>query len=225
MSFKTLLDELSKLSKSFGAADDADKSNEEDDAKIKAAADGDVDGDGKLDGVDPDTTGTDDDVDADADNDEDEDEMLGKSFDVTLANGEKREAIDGTKMVLSMMKRLDGTEADMSKALTLAVGTMQKMQKALTAQGALIKSLQGDLERIGGQGRGRKAVLSIMEKASAKDGDDDKAGVAPGEFMAKALAAQKAGRLTGSDVALAESRLNRGLPVPDRIVTAVTAQA
>ena len=78
---------------------------------------------------------------------------------------------------------------------------------------------------LAGEGRGRKTVVSVSEKPVAGATMAKSQGAADGlsanEFMAKALAAQASGRLTGLDVARAESALNKGLPVPQDVVNRV----
>ncbi|MDR2875423.1 MAG: hypothetical protein LBV44_05785 [Methylobacillus sp.] len=57
-----------------------------------------------------------------------------------------------------------------------------------------------------------KPILFLRKKKSKPNATD---------FMVKALDAQKAGRITGGDVARAEAYINRGMQVPAKIVRAV----
>lgn len=191
---------------------------EADDEKIAAAAeDGnpDADGDGQND-----VSGEATDGDADDEGEGEEGESMGKSFSFTLEDGTVVEAQDGTELVKSLIARVEGTEEVMSKALGAAVDLIGK-------QGDMIKSLQEQITALGSTGRGRKAVLSVAEKPAAGDlkkslGQEEEKGMSVNEFMAKALSAQTAGKITGLDIARAESALNKGLPVPQDIVARVT---
>lgn len=210
MSFEKLLEELDTMAKSLSADEG------QDDERIQAAADGDADADGDGEN---DVTGEHTEPDGDENGgagDGDGDEQMGKSFAFTLEDGTVIEAQDGTELVKSLMVRVDNTEAVMSKALGQAIDLIGK-------QGDMLKSLQAEVKRLAGEGRGRKAVVSVAEKAPVGTmAKSEQTGMSGQEFMAKALAAQSAGRLTGLDIARAESALNRGIPVPQDIVARVT---
>lgn len=212
--FDQLLGELELMAKSFG--------EENDDKNIQAAAaegDPDADGDGKNDvtGEKAGHTEPDGDEGKGGEGDGDGDETMGKSFSFQLETGETVEAVDGTALVKSLIARIDNTESVMAKALGQATSLIGQ-------QGTLIKSLKEDVKRLSGEGRGRKTVLSVTEKPApgATLVKSEPTGMSGQEFMAKALDAQKCGRLTGLDISRAESALNRGIPVPQDIVTRVT---
>lgn len=145
---------------------------------------------------------------------------MAKSFQLTLDDGTVIEAQDGTEMVKALGDRLSSTETMMAKALgdTLAL---------VKGQADMIKSLGDQIKKLSGEGRGRKAVLSVVEKpapAAATMAKSQQAeGVTPEIFFAKALDAQKAGRISGVDIAVAESCLNRGVAIPENIVQRVMA--
>lgn len=145
----------------------------------------------------------------------DDGKPMAKAFEVTLADGTKVQAQDGTALVKALQERVDATETVMAKALETAVGLIK-------AQGDRIEALQGKVKALGNEGKGRKAVVSVVEKPAvggmAKSEQD---GMKPEEFMAKALDAQKLGRLTGLQVSIAEANLNRGQPVPAEIIASV----
>lgn len=213
--YEKLLEELETMAKAMPGDDAAD------DDKIAAAAananpDADGDGDNDVTGehIEPDG-----DEGAGAEGgDGDGDETMGKSFALKLDDGTELEAIDGTELVKSLMARVESNEGTVMKALGTAVELIGK-------QGDMIKSLQDEVKKLAGEGRGRKAVVSVSEKPVAGANMAKSQGAAEGlsanEFMAKALAAQASGRLTGLDVARAESALNKGLPVPQDVVNRV----
>lgn len=205
--FDKLMDELNGLktdqelmTKALPADDGKDEE------KIQAAAaeggsdhqepDGDEDGEGAGDG--------------DAD-----DKPMAKSFKFTLEDGTEVEAQDGTELVKSLQVRIDQTEQTMAKALETAVGLIK-------GQSDLIKSMQDQIKKLSGEGRGRKTVVSVVEKpvgTMAKSIQPE--GVSPDEFFAKAMSAQREGRISGTDIALAETMLNRGQPIPPAILQRV----
>lgn len=213
--YEKLLEELETMAKAMPGDDAAD------DDKIAAAAananpDADGDGDNDVTGehIEPDG-----DEGAGAEGgDGDGDETMGKSFALKLDDGTELEAIDGTELVKSLMARVESNEGTVMKALGTAVDLLGK-------QGNMIKSLQDEVKKLAGEGRGRKTVVSVSEKPVAGATMAKSHGAADGlsanEFMAKALAAQASGRLTGLDVARAESALNKGLPVPQDVVNRV----
>lgn len=221
MSFEKLLQELEEL-ETLGKSQSADDAADDD--KIQAAADegnADTDGDGKND-VTGEDTGDDGGDDGD-DGDDDEEEDMGKSFSFKLDDGTEVEAVDGTQMVKALMTRVEKSEGQTTEALERTIGLLK-------SQGEIIKSLQGQVEKLASSGKGRKTVLSIAEKKSVSEmrksetGEGDEDGMPAQEFMAKALSAQSQGKVTGADVARAESYINRGLQVPEDIVKRVISQ-
>lgn len=122
---------------------------------------------------------------------------FGKSFEFTDEHGQKQKAVDATDLVKSLIERLDTTDDTLAKALTAMTGVVSK-------QGELIKSLTAKVEALGGQGRGRKTMLTVVEKPDAgtlaKAQGADKGGMEVGEFFAKANAAFDAGKITGREL-------------------------
>lgn len=218
MSFEKLLEELDTLQTlQKSEAADMDTDGAGDDAGIAEAA---AEGEGDEGHPEPDG---DEGLGGEGDGDGDEGgEGIAKSFSFTLENGEQVDAIDGTELVKSLIDRFDAQESTLAKAMGGVVELLKSNAETIRAQGDLIKSLQGEVKRIGGEGRGRKAVVSVAEKpvsdTLAKSEPD---GMKPGEFMAKALSAQKANRISGLDVSIAETSLNRGMPIPPHIVSRV----
>lgn len=213
--YEKLLEELETMAKAMPGDEGAD------DDKIQAAAaaaNPDADGDGENDvtGDDLNPEGLGDEGEGEGDGDDEE--TMGKSFALKLEDGTELEAIDGTELVKSLMARVESNEGTVMKALGTAVDLLGK-------QGNMIKSLQDEVKKLAGEGRGRKTIVSVSEKPVAGATMAKSQGAADGlsanEFMAKALAAQASGRLTGLDVARAESALNKGLPVPQDVVNRV----
>lgn len=184
-----------------GPADNAD-----DETIAAAAADSGVSADGNPEG----------DVDG---GDADDKNPMAKSMTAQGADGEEIEVVDATEMLKSLQSDLTEQGGVLAKALETMTSVAQK-------QGALIKSLQTEVRALAGQGRGRKAVISVSEKpmpgeTMAKSHQDDAPKLTREQFMAKCLDAQKAHKITGLDVSRAEIAINNGVPVPADIVSRV----
>ncbi len=211
--FQKLMEELNTLQSDQEAmtkALPADDGKDED--KIQAAA-----AEGGSDHSEPDG---DEGMGGEGDGDGDEGKPMAKSFKFTLEDGTEVEAEDGTELVKSLITRMDTNESTMAKALETTVGLIK-------AQGDMIKSLTDQVKKLSGEGRGRKAVVSVVEKPGATAHTDTMAkshqpeGMNADEFFAKALTAQKEGRISGTEIALAETMLNRGQAIPPSIVQRV----
>ena len=214
MGFEALVADLESLQKSQALGDSGD------DQRIADAA---ADGDDSVGAGDAGDVENLDAVDLDDEPDEDEDETFGKSFAMTLEDGTVIEAVDGSAMVKALMEKNEALtaqiteqEGEMSKALTTVVETIK-------GQSELIKSLQEQVSRLSGEGRGRKAVVSVAEKPAATLTKSEPTGMSGSEFMAKCEAAFSAGQITGRDVSIAETALQNGIAVPEHIVSKVLA--
>lgn len=143
---------------------------------------------------------------------EGEGEMMGKSFDVVLPDGSTAKAVDGTVMLKALQDRVETEGATMAKSMEAALSLLK-------SQAQRIETLTKAVANLAGTGRGRKAVVSVADKpATTLAKSEPASGLSPEQFMAKALDAQKAGRLSGLEVATAEASLNRGQPVPADII-------
>lgn len=160
--------------------------------------------------------------------DEDEENVLGKSFDVTTDGGEKVKAYDATALIKSLndrMESIEGSFAENEEDRESIAKSLTSISELLKSNAKEIETLKKSLADMGDQGRGRKAVLTVLEKPAAGD-TLAKGGMPEGamnrkEFMAKADEAMKAGRISGGQLSLAETYLNRGAAVPEEIVSRV----
>lgn len=147
---------------------------------------------------------------------------MAKSFQLTLEDGTVIEAQDGAEMVKALGDRVTAGEANMAKALGGALDLIK-------GQSTMIKSMQSQIAKLSNEGRGRKAVLSVVEKPAPNVAATTMAkaltpeGMTSDVFFAKAFDAQKAGRISGADIAVAEASLNRGDAIPAHIVQRVMA--
>lgn len=101
----------------------------------------------------------------------------------------------------------------MDSPRTVALGkVLKQFGEVVLAQAAAIRKLKARLDALDQGGAGKP-----LQKASSNvDGE---------EFLAKALAAQASGRLSGVQVAIAEAHVNSGRQPPADIVRAVMAEA
>lgn len=194
--FDALLGELDVIAKAMpavAAKTDDDKDDKDDKAaagKVAAAA---------ADGANADAATTE-------DKDDQQNGDFAKSFKVTLENGTEVEAFDGTEMTKAL--RTDIEERKRETGLLLkAMGQASIMLKA---QGELIKSLQGEVKRLGASGSGRRTVMTVREPAEQAAA----AGQPYPTVMAKALSLQKEGKMTGMDVCRVEAHVNRFGEIP-----------
>lgn len=212
--FEKLMEELStlgtqqaELAKALPADDGKDEE------KIQAAAGEGGSDDGEAGDGDADDKGGA----ADGDADDKSGKPMAKSFKFTLEDGTEVEAQDGSELVKSLQERIEQNEGVMAKAMESAIGLIK-------GQGEMIKSLSEQVKKLSGEGRGRKTVVSVMEKpapVASTLAKSEPTGMSHEQFFAKALAAQKEGRLSGTEIAVAEACLNRGEAIPQSIVARV----
>lgn len=143
-------------------------------------------------------------------------ETMAKSL-MAIVDGEEVEALDATEMLKSFDSRIGGVEGALTKALSSTLATIK-------TQGEMIKSLNARLDQFGGQGKGRKTVLTIAEKPAA--GADTLAksqpqGLTGAEFMVKANVAFDQRKLSGQELTTADVALRSGQPVPAEIISKV----
>lgn len=207
--FEKLLGEIADLGAEQEAmtkalpADDGKDENKIQAAAAEGGSDGDADDQGGA-------------SDGDADDKGEDGKPMAKSFKLTLEDGTEIEAQDGAELVKSLQARIDKNEEDMAKALGSAV-------ELIKGQASMIKSLSERVTKLSGEGRGRKTVLSVVEKPAPETPltKSEPAGMSPDVFFAKAMAAQKDGRISGTDIAIAEASLNRGEAIPTHIIQRV----
>lgn len=212
MSLSNLIEEMETLAKAQQLPDDPD--GDQDDQDIAAAAEA-----ANADNADQEAGAPAENFDEDdaADVDEEAEAEVVKSFRFTLEDGSEAEAFDATELIKALHEDLTGLRAESEQALGMAIDLIK-------SQSVEIATLKKSLHSLGSTGRGRKASVVVTEKvvptatlAKSSNGDGSD-GFSKQEFFAKAELAQKAGRITAADVSVAEAYLNKGQPVPDRIV-------
>lgn len=229
--FSALIDDLNGVLNSeeetLAKAMQPDADDAADDAKIKAAADGDADDDGEPDSEDA----TDDYDHQEPDGDEGEggegdgdgDEApLTKAFSVTLPDGREAEAIDGDALIKSFTGQLQSLRSEQAQAMTQMAEALSRSTKLLKSLREQNEALASQVRAIGQSSRGRKSALNVHERPMVGDEHLHKSSApTPATLMAKALTAQQAGRLTGSQVAEIDAYVARGLPVPETLLARI----
>ena len=142
---------------------------------------------------------------------------FGKSFEFVDDKGEKHKAVDATDLVKSLLERADRNEETLAKALTAMNGVVAK-------QGELIKSLTEQVKALSSQGRGRKAVVSIVEKPDAgtlAKSQASEEGMSTEQFFAKANAAFDAEKISGKDLNVISVCLRSNHPIEPALIQKV----
>ena len=231
--FSALIDDLETVlaaeEETLAKALKPDADDAADDKAIKEAADGDADDDGEADGEDalddyddhaePDADNEGGPSDGDEDNEDEDEKPLKKSFTVSLPDGTEAEALDGDQLIKSFTDQIAGLRTETSAALAqvaTALGRSTKLIKSLREQNT---ALAAQVTALGNSSRGRKSALTVHERPMVGDQSLAKAeGISPRDLMAKALAAQQSGRLTGSQVAEIDAYAARGLAIPESLL-------
>lgn len=145
---------------------------------------------------------------------------MAKALQFTLEDGTVVDALDGTALVKAMNDRMDKTDGELMGVL----GAITTMVKAL---GDSNKALTETVASLRGTSAGRRSVMVAMPGAAGADAGAG-AGAGAGkpqitfdELMAKAHAAQKAGELTGVQVAMVEGYASKGLALPEYLSKAL----
>lgn len=159
--------------------------------------------------------------DPDEDEDEDEDppddpkgsQRFGKSFGVTLPGGEQVQALDASAAIDALHAKLDGQGDGMFKALRSLTDLLKSQQTQLAA-------LHQQVSTLSARPAGRKSVLNVHEKPSPVP-EPAAEPTPPRAVLAKAMSAQKAGRLHAGQVAEIELYLGSGRPLPEHLARAL----
>lgn len=161
-------------------------------------------------------------ADEDDDEDDDDDETpMGKSFSVTLPGGEEVEALDGTLIVKALRDDLLSSQGEVRTSLNQIGEVLQRTTAMLKSLASDNATLRAEMDSLASAGRGRKSSLSVHEKPATVVAP---APAAPSrqEVLAKALAAQQAGKISGYEVALAEGYINRGQTLPASLLSRIS---
>lgn len=223
MSFDKLLAELDELQLAKSAPADGGKM---DDDKIAAAAE---DGEGDDDaGMDDGMGDGDGDEMGDGESDGDGDETFGKSM-TAIIDGEEQEVIDATEMLKSLSAQLGDLSGRFGSTEDMMLKAVTGLTDLVKSQAAEISSLSSKVAALSAAGRGRRSTVSVIDKPATEDlaksatAADEPKGLGREEFMAKAMEAFESGKITGLQVSTAETCLNKGMPVPQAIITRVLA--
>ena len=152
---------------------------------------------------------------------------FGKSMTVTLEDGTEVEAEDGTALVKSLTEslgalttRIDDNDSVLAKAFGEAV-------TLLKSQGTAIAAMQAQIKAMAGEGRGRKAVVNLVDKPNVGGAQaDGGSGLTPDAIMAKATSMCRQGKLLGNELAYVETSFNRGnFALPPELLNKIVSAA
>jgi hypothetical protein len=143
---------------------------------------------------------------------------FGKSMTVTLEDGTEVEAEDGTELVKSLTESFEQLTTRIDEGDTVLGKALGGFMTVLKAQGTQLAAIQAQVKAIAGEGRGRKAVVNLLDKPNAGGGGaGDGAGFTPEQIMAKATTMYDNKQLLPSEIVYVETSFNRGnfaLPEP-----------
>lgn len=151
-----------------------------------------------------------------------EGQPMAKSFKLKLDDGTEIEATDGGELIKALQQRIDAGEETMVKAMGQALALIK-------SQGEMIKSLSEQVKKLSGEGRGRKTLLSIVEKPAAgeqpmaKGGEQGSGGMTAQEFMLKANSAFENRRISGKDLTVIDVSLRSGQAIDPALISKVVA--
>lgn len=143
---------------------------------------------------------------------------------LVLENGE--EVIDATEMLKSLEAQFNDHDDLLLKALPQIGGMFKAQNEVIAKQGEMIKSLTTRMEQLAGQGRGRKAVIAMVEKNSGDEmvksqQQQQSQGMTQGEFMLKANNAFDKKIISGAELNTIDVCLRNGFDVDAGLVAKV----
>lgn len=149
-------------------------------------------------------------------------EPMAKSL--TLEGGE--EAIDATDLLKAMQADIDTHGDVLAKAMPQVLKLMQGQSQMIQQQGTLIKSMQSRMDALAGQGRGRKAVITVSEKPVTGEDPMVKSqqdGMSPQEFMLKANNAFDKKLITGTQFTTIDVCLREGQAIDPELIRKIVS--
>jgi hypothetical protein len=151
--------------------------------------------------------------------------LTGTSMTVTLEDGTEVEAEDGTALVKSLTESLGALTERQEESDTALAKAFGGFMTLLKAQGSQLATIQTQMKAIAGEGRGRKAVVNLLDKPNA-GGGSDAGGINPDEVMAKATSMFEQGKLLGQDLTYIETSFNRGnFALPAKLLSKIVGSA
>lgn len=142
---------------------------------------------------------------------------LAKSMNV---DGQEVEVVDAGELIKSLQDltaRADETEGVLAKGLSAALGMIK-------GQTDMIKSMQGQINKLAGQGTGRKTALFVHDKPAVGEQPMAKSQGTEQQFtradvMAKANAAFDARKITGHELTSIDVAMRQGI-MPEQAILA-----
>ena len=158
------------------------------------------------------------------DDDEDEGEE-GEKFAKSLVLDSGEECIDATDMLKSLQAQVSEQDDLLTKALPQLGGIIRAQNELIAKQGEMIKSLGARVDTLGGQGRGRKAVITLTDKVDAGTLAKSLQADAPltqEDFMLKANNAFDKKIISGVELSTIDACFRGGYQMDPALVSKVT---
>jgi hypothetical protein len=165
-----------------------------------------------------------------ANKDEEDDEKLAKSLQLFDKDGQPIEAIDGTAMVKALQDEVETIKAaradenmHLGKSLSLVCDMLSENSKLIKAQGAAIDSLNTQIEKLSNSGRGQRSAIVVpaAQLAKSEGAGDEK--ISDSDLLAKAAPQLGNGKISGADIAMGETYINRGIAFPEQLRSRLSA--
>ncbi len=140
------------------------------------------------------------------------DPVVAKSLRVTTPDGTELEGFDASEIIAELrgeLAKAHATIAEQGQVLNVSAGLVKSLHGVVLDHGAAMESMREEIAALGKQGAGRKGVV-LAKAAPAKPAEPTYPDV-----MAKALALQAAGTISGADVNRLVAYTSRGLGVPE----------
>jgi hypothetical protein len=138
--------------------------------------------------------------------------VVAKSLRVTTPDGTELEGFDASEIIAELrgeLAKAHATIAEQGQVLNVSAGLVKSLHGVVLDHGAAMESMREEIAALGKQGAGRKGVV-LAKAAPAKPAEPTYPDV-----MAKALALQAAGTISGADVNRLVAYTSRGLGVPE----------
>lgn len=209
---------LAKLNKS----DDNDEDDEEDDM-------GEGEGEGEQPKKKKKRKGMSKSLDIDVDDDDDVDfDVLSKSLDESIADEDDFDGGVSEQFVKSLVGGIEKQLVAMCKSIFLLADGLERLEKSTAnqqgldiAQARMIKSMYQDVKKIGQEPQPLKSVIAkgvtILQKSTGDDGGEKKVELSKSEALERLSVLGKSRKLSLEEVTIAEARIQRGIPLSDKV--------
>lgn len=142
--------------------------------------------------------------------------VVAKALRVTAADGTEMEGFDASEIIAELrgeLAKAHGTIAEQGKLLSASATMVKSLHGAVADHGTALAAMRADMARLAAAGSGRKGV--VLAKAAPAAPAKPAMPATYEAVMAKALALQTDGKISGADVNRIEAYRLRGLGLPE----------